>query len=176
MKQKNNLPHIFPPEVINEARKLSIKGNEDKSRIDLRKVCHVTIDGETAKDFDDAVAVEKNARGYRLYVSIADVAHFVQAGSALDKEAYLRGTSIYFPGRVIPMLPENLSNNLCSLVPHEDRLTFSAILDFNADGKLIGKKFKKSIICSRESIVKKKMEFRHFTIFFNHILSFLYFL
>ena len=79
---------------------------------------------ETAKDFDDAVAVEKNARGYRLYVSIADVAHFVQAGSALDKEAYLRGTSIYFPGRVIPMLPENLSNNLCSLVPQGGRLIF----------------------------------------------------
>ncbi len=148
--EKNNLPHIFPPEALAEANKLSINTKETNSRLDLRKVCHVTIDGETAKDFDDAVAVEKTGKGYRLYVSIADVAHFVQQGSALDKEAYLRGTSIYFPGRVIPMLPENLSNNLCSLVPHEDRLTFSAILDFNWSGKLIHKKFSKSVICSRQ--------------------------
>ena len=148
--EKNNLPHVFPPEVLREAEKLSISTKEAEHRLDLRKVCHITIDGETAKDFDDAVAVEKRAKGYRLYVSIADVSHFVQQGSALDKEAYLRGTSIYFPGRVIPMLPENLSNNLCSLVPHEDRLTFSAILDFNSAGKLINKKFTKSVICSKQ--------------------------
>jgi ribonuclease R len=148
--EKNNLPHVFPPAVLDEANKLSISTEESASRLDLRKINHVTIDGETAKDFDDAVAVEKTAKGYRLYVSIADVAHFVQQDSALDKEAYLRGTSIYFPGRVIPMLPENLSNNLCSLVPNEDRLTFTAILDFNPAGKLINKKFSKSVICSRQ--------------------------
>jgi len=147
--EKHNLPHIFPDEVIRQAAQLSFSSNDLHNRLDLRATDHITIDGETAKDFDDAVAVEKTDNGYRLYVSIADVSHFVQPGTPLDKEAYNRGTSIYFPGRVIPMLPEKLSNNLCSLVPHEDRLTFSAILDFNTKGVLLSKKFSKSVICSK---------------------------
>lgn len=150
--EKHNLPHIFPAAALAEAEKLSvgIEGSED--RLDLRAICHVTIDGETAKDFDDAVAVEKKPKGYRLYVSIADVSHFVRTGSALDKEAYQRGTSVYFPGRVIPMLPEKLSNDLCSLVPKQDRLAFSAILDFDTQGNLVNKKFRKSIIQSKRRL------------------------
>ena len=148
--EKHSLPHVFPPEVEKEAASLSMKGAPSDDRLDLRDILHVTIDGETAKDFDDAVAVEKNRRGYRLYVSIADVSHFVRPGSELDKEAYLRGTSVYFPGRVIPMLPEKLSNDLCSLVPDEDRLSFSAILDFDRQGNLTAKKFGKSIIRSKQ--------------------------
>lgn len=147
--EKHNLPHIFPPAVLHEAEALSFGKTEEKGRLDLRDTMHITIDGETAKDFDDAIALEKTRGGYKLYVSIADVGHFVRPGTELDKEAYLRGTSIYFPGRVIPMLPENLSNNLCSLVPGEDRLTFSAILDFNKKGILQTKKFSKSIIRSK---------------------------
>ncbi len=148
--EKHDLPHVFPPEVEKEAAGLSMKGAQTKDRLDLRHILHVTIDGETAKDFDDAVAVEKTRGGYRLYVSIADVSHFVRPGGDLDKEAYLRGTSVYFPGRVIPMLPERLSNDLCSLVPDEDRLSFSAILDFDREGNLTSKKFGKSIIRSKQ--------------------------
>jgi ribonuclease R len=110
----------------------------------------VTIDGESAKDFDDAICVVKNRKGFRLFVSIADVSHFVKPGSAIDREAYSRGTSVYFPGRVIPMLPEKLSNNLCSLVPDEDRFTVSAILDFDRSGSLLTKRFCRSIIRSRQ--------------------------
>ncbi len=92
------------------------------------------------------VAVIKTRKGFRLFVSIADVSYFVRPGSAIDREAYSRGTSIYFPGRVIPMLPEKLSNNLCSLVPGEDRFTVSAILDFDRSGTLLSKRFCRSII------------------------------
>ncbi len=147
--EKHSLPHAFPDDVLQEAAALSLNTAQYKDRLDLRGTCHVTIDGKTAKDFDDAIAVEKKGDGYRLYVSIADVSHFVQPGSLLDQEAYIRGTSIYFPGRVIPMLPEKLSNHLCSLVPGEDRLTFSAVLDFNKNGTLTDKKFSKSVICSK---------------------------
>jgi ribonuclease R len=147
--EKHNLPHAFPDDVLQEAAALGFDKLTYKDRLDLRDTCHVTIDGETAKDFDDAIAVEKKGDGYRLYVSIADVSHFVQPGSLLDKEAYNRGTSIYFPGRVIPMLPEKISNHLCSLLPNEDRLAFSAVLDFNKNGTLVDKRFSKSVICSK---------------------------
>lgn len=119
-----------------------------KGRVDLREIKHVTIDGETARDFDDAVAVIKSKAGYRLYVSIADVSHYVTPGSVLDTEAYQRGTSVYFPTRVVPMLPERLSNNLCSLVPDENRYAFTAILDFDRKGNRIGKQFTRSLIRS----------------------------
>ncbi|MFN2353828.1 MAG: ribonuclease R family protein, partial [Desulfopila sp.] len=148
--EKHNLPHAFPDSVTQEAADLSFDEHDYSNREDLRHIPHITIDGATAKDFDDAIAVEKRSSGFRLYVSIADVSHFVKPGTALDKEAYLRGTSIYFPDRVIPMLPEKLSNHLCSLVPDEDRLTFSAILDFSATGKLKKKNFCKSVIRSRQ--------------------------
>lgn len=148
--EKFSLPHIFSPQAEQEAAALPEDIIAEEGREDLREILHVTIDGETAKDFDDAVAVIKTKKGFRLYVSIADVSHFVSPGSALDRDAYERGTSIYFPGRVIPMLPEKLSNNLCSLVPDRDRLTLTAILDFDRAGTLLHKRFSRSIICSRQ--------------------------
>lgn len=144
------LPLTFPAAVLQEAEKLAAIHECEEGRKDLRKIKHVTIDGETAKDFDDAIAVEKTKNGYRLYVSIADVSHYVRAGSAIDKEAYQRGTSVYFPNLVLPMLPERLSNDLCSLVPDQDRPAFTAILDFNAGGKRTGQQFCKSMIRSRQ--------------------------
>lgn len=148
--EKFKLPHAFSEEAEQESAQLPEEITETKGREDLREVLHVTIDGETAKDFDDAVAVLKTKKGFRLYVSIADVSHFVQPGTALDKDAYERGTSIYFPGRVIPMLPEKISNNLCSLIPDQDRLAFTAILDFDRQGNTIKKHFVKSIIRSHK--------------------------
>jgi ribonuclease R len=147
--EKYKLPDVFSQKTLAEAEHLSEDLSDLKERVDLRDIGHVTIDGETAKDFDDAIAVVKTRNGFRLYVSIADVSHFVKLKTALDKDAYERGTSIYFPGRVIPMLPEKLSNNLCSLVPDKDRLTFSAILDFDRHGNRIKKSFCRSIIRSR---------------------------
>ena len=148
--EKFRLPHHFSDAAQGEADLLSEQITIDGNRQDLRDICHVTIDGETAKDFDDAIAVTATKKGYRLYVSIADVSHFVQPGSALDDEAYLRGTSVYFPGRVIPMLPEKLSNNLCSLIPYVDRLTLTAILDFDRSGKLLDQHFCRSVIRSQQ--------------------------
>lgn len=147
---KHNLPHTFSDQTIAQVEAIPDTIVPSQGRLDLRDIQHVTIDGATAKDFDDAIAVQKIRNGYRLYVSIADVSHYVQPGSALDKEAYERGTSIYFPGRVIPMLPERLSNGLCSLIPDEDRYAFTAILDFDRQGHLRNKEFSKSIICSKK--------------------------
>jgi ribonuclease R len=144
-----NLPFQFSEEVVQETERLDETFTPEQHREDLRTTDHVTIDGESAKDFDDAVSVTKTRKGFRLFVSIADVSHFVTPGSAIDREAYSRGTSIYFPGRVIPMLPEKLSNNLCSLVPGEDRFTVSAILDFDRMGKVLTKRFCRSIIRSQ---------------------------
>lgn len=146
----HDLPHIFNDEVIKETESLQDTFPVGQDRLDLRQTQHITIDGATAKDFDDAICIEKNRKGYRLFVSIADVSHYVSPGSAIDTAAYERGTSIYFPGRVIPMLPERLSNNLCSLVPGEDRYTVTAILDFDRAGKLIKKNFARSIIHSHK--------------------------
>ena len=120
-----------------------------KDRQDLRHIAHITIDGETARDFDDGVAVAENKSGFTLYVSIADVSHYVRPGSALDKEAYKRGTSVYFPTGVIPMLPERLSNGLCSLNPDEDRYAFTAVLQFDKQGKRLKSSFAKSVIRSQ---------------------------
>ena len=148
--EKHNLPHRFSDQTETEVDAISDSITPSKGRLDLRDIQHITIDGETAKDFDDAIAVIKTRKGFRLYVSIADVSHYVQPGSSLDKDAYERGTSIYFPGRVIPMLPEKLSNGLCSLVPDEDRYAFTAILDFNRQGHLLDKSYAKSIITSKK--------------------------
>jgi len=150
--RKFDLPHVFSREVIAQAEALDPETKMSSSRTDLRSVPHVTIDGETARDFDDAVAVESTKDGWRLYVSIADVSHYVRPGSPVDAEAWQRGTSVYFPTRVIPMLPERLSNNLCSLVPDEDRYTFTAVLDFDQQGRRLGKRFIKSIIRSRHRL------------------------
>ncbi len=147
--RKLDLPHLFSPQVEQQVAAIDSAVLPAPGRTDLRAIFHITIDGETARDFDDAVAVIKSAKGYRLYVSIADVSHYVVPDSPLDREAYQRGTSVYFPTRVLPMLPEQLSNNLCSLVPDQDRYTFTAILDFDSSGQLLNKEFCKSLIRSR---------------------------
>lgn len=144
-----DLPHEFSDEVKNQIAKISAKIEVGEGREDLSDIYHVTIDGETARDFDDAVCVEKLKKGFRLYVSIADVSHYVVPGSPLDKEAYQRGTSVYFPAGVLPMLPERLSNDLCSLNPDEDRYAFTAILDFDDTGKRVKSRFCRSVVRSR---------------------------
>ncbi len=143
------LPLKFPSVVLKEARSCQEKITA-QGRRDCRDLLTVTIDGETAKDFDDAVSIEKIPGGYRLWVHIADVSHYVPWDSALDLEARRRGTSVYFPGRVIPMLPKNLSNNLCSLLPKTDRVTFTVEMSFDAKGRLYEKDFYPSIISSDE--------------------------
>ena len=118
------------------------------NRKDLKKLDFVTIDGEDAKDFDDAVYCEKHESDWKLYVAIADVAHYVENNSNIDKEARKRGTSVYFPGFVIPMLPEVLSNNLCSLRPGEDKFTVMAEIIIGKDGKIKSYKFYNALISS----------------------------
>ena len=150
--RKHKLPHKFSDKALQDADTYPDIIPEEKGRLDLRAIAHVTIDGETARDFDDAVAVEKTAKGWRLYVSIADVSYYVKPGSTLDREAYERGTSVYFPNRVVPMLPERLSNNLCSLVPNKPRPAFSAVMEFDRKGKRLAQKFSKSIITSHHRL------------------------
>jgi ribonuclease R len=145
---QSSLREVFPAEVEAEAARLTPVTECADGRVDLRHLPHVTIDGETARDFDDAVCVERTGAGYLLYVSIADVGHYVQTGSLIDREAYLRGTSVYLPDRVLPMLPERLSNDLCSLVPNQDRPAFTAMLSFDAKGKRTGEKYARSLITS----------------------------
>jgi ribonuclease R len=145
------LPYEFPAEVLAESGRVPMQVVEDDlvDREDMRHLNFVTIDGETAKDFDDAVAIEKIDTGYRLRVAIADVAHYVKPGSLLDKEALERGTSVYFPGACLPMLPESLSNGICSLNPRADRLVLVAELDFDTSGKRIGLRFSQAVMHSR---------------------------
>ena len=140
----------FPAEVRREAAlcPFSIDPREIAVREDLRELPIVTIDGEQARDFDDAVFVRRKHGGYELIVSIADVAHYVNPQSAIDQEAYVRGTSVYFPDRAIPMLPEALSNGICSLNPSEDRLTKTVCVEFNAKGEVIRSRFFNSVIRS----------------------------
>jgi ribonuclease R len=142
----------FPPEVYREAMDCpySIPADELAARTDLRGLAIVTIDGENARDFDDAVFVRKLDDHYELFVSIADVAYYVKPDSALDQEAYSRATSVYFPDRAIPMLPEALSNGICSLNPNEDRLTKTACIEFNSRGEVVRSRFFNSIIRSQE--------------------------
>ncbi len=147
--EKFKLPHLFNKEILTETEGFEQPTHIPEKRRDLRHIDHITIDGETAKDFDDAVSVTRTDAGFQLYVSIADVSHFVQPGSALDTEAFARGTSVYFPGKVIPMLPETLSNDLCSLVPGEDRYTVTALLNFDNSGTLVDKDFFRSVILSK---------------------------
>ncbi|MEK6680441.1 MAG: ribonuclease R [Nitrospirota bacterium] len=146
-----NLPRRFPHEAHEEATALYSQPMEDaKKRKDLRGLPTVTIDGERAKDFDDAVSIIRTDAGYRLWVHIADVGHYVGWDSALDIEARKRGTSVYFPDRVVPMLPKELSEDLCSLKPKVDRLAFTVEMDFDARGEKIDAKFYPSIIISNE--------------------------
>jgi ribonuclease R len=154
---KHSLPLRFRKDVEADAAVLELKPLAE-GRLDLRDTKHVTIDGEFAKDFDDAVYVEKTGSGFTLYVSIADVSHYIQLDSRLDKEAYERGTSVYFPGTVIPMLPKEVSNIICSLNPNEDRLTLTVKLRYNSQGELIDKSFHKSIIRSAMRLTYTQVE------------------
>ena len=136
--RKHDLPFEFPRGALDENKKMpdKVRKTELKGREDLRELPLVTIDGETARDFDDAVYCEKKGRGWRLVVAIADVSHYVQPGMALDKEALSRGNSVYFPRRVIPMLPEKLSNGICSLNPDVERLAMVCDMEISAAGKI----------------------------------------
>lgn len=148
----NRLHVTFPDEVLLEASKLDLDepdGDEVLRRLDLRGEPIFTIDGADTKDIDDAVSLSKTDRCYKLGVHIADVSHYVTKGSKLDEEAFYRGTSIYYADQVVPMLPKQLSNGICSLNPQVDRLAFSCLMDVSFDGKLLNYRFEKSVIRSR---------------------------
>ncbi len=178
MIRSHGLPEEFPKSVIKEAEKYSetVPAKAAQNRLDLRELPLVTIDGEDAKDFDDAVYCEaKSGGGFRLYVAIADVSHYVHPKTALDKEAENRGNSVYFPGQVVPMLPEVLSNGLCSLKPNVDRLCLVCIMTITPAGKISRYEFHEAIMRSHArltytkamnllsdqgaSVVKKEYEF-----------------
>jgi ribonuclease R len=150
--RKYHLPHLFSEELLEHARRVArpVGNAEREGRRDFRHLPIVTIDGETARDFDDAVYVEKRRDGWHLQVHIADVAHYVSRDSALDREARLRGTSVYFPDRAVPMLPEQLSNGICSLNPLEDRLVMSVLLELDHRGEVIDAEFTPGVIRSVE--------------------------
>ena len=149
--RSHDIPHEWPSQVSAETSRLveEIREEDLKGRVDLREIPFVTIDGEDAKDFDDAVFAHRHQRGnWTLYVAIADVSHYVTLGSALDEEAINRATSVYFPGHVIPMLPEKLSNGLCSLKPKVDRLTMVCEMEISSDGKMTDYCFYEAVIHS----------------------------
>ena len=152
MIRKHQLPRVFPDKVLAEARAVAFLDDvEANRRRDFRGLPIVTIDGETAKDFDDAVFVTERADGgYELQVHIADVAEYVGAGTDLDLEARLRGTSVYFPDRAIPMLPQELSSDICSLRPNEDRLVLSCIMQLSAAGRIESFEIVEGVIRSAE--------------------------
>lgn len=148
----NGLHTEFPENVLLEAAKCDIdEPDEDEvnRRLDLRGEAIFTIDGADTKDIDDAISITKTDKCYKLGVHIADVSHYVRKGSALDEEAYTRGTSIYYADQVVPMLPKQLSNGICSLNPQVDRLAFSCLMEVSFQGKLMSYSFKKSVIRSR---------------------------
>ena len=148
----HNAPFEFPEEVLSEARKISEGGVQEYSFNNRENLCGMnifTIDGAESKDLDDAVSVEKTDSGYILGVHIADVSHYVRGNSNLDKEAMKRGTSIYYADKVVPMLPKELSNGICSLNPEENRLTLSCFINLDSDGEIISYRFCKSVIRSR---------------------------
>ncbi|HWQ53907.1 MAG TPA: VacB/RNase II family 3'-5' exoribonuclease [Bryobacteraceae bacterium] len=151
--RKHHLPHRFPAEVVEQAQGIPnvIANWELEGRRDFRSQDAVTIDGETARDFDDAVWVDRLPNGnYALHVHIADVSHYVQPGSPIDVEAHLRGTSVYFPDRAVPMLPFELSTNICSLNPHVDRLVVSALMEIDRGGDVVRQEFTPGVIRSAE--------------------------
>jgi ribonuclease R len=153
--RKHRLPHRFPADVLDEAARLpsTIPAPEIARREDFRALDIVTIDGETARDFDDAVWVDTLPNGnYALQVHIADVSHYVRPGSAIEREAALRGTSVYFPDRAVPMLPLELSTEICSLKPKADRLVLSVLLEIDHRGDVVAQRFTRGVICSAERL------------------------
>ncbi len=154
------LPEKFPAEVLREAEKARERMNAEEMarRLDLTKECIYTIDPEDAKDHDDAVSVEKIPNGYRLGVHIADVSFFVPPGSALDKEAFSRGNSVYLPGMVIPMLPEVLSNDVCSLKPNRKRLAYSVFIDIDNKGNLRSWRLAETVIKSQAKLSYEEVQ------------------
>ncbi|MBL8993968.1 MAG: RNB domain-containing ribonuclease, partial [Spirochaetia bacterium] len=177
----------FPGAVNDESTAIHGKGvGEDESRLDLRGDFVITIDGETAKDFDDAISLSFRDGIYHLGVHIADVSHYVEKDSKLDKIAARRGTSVYLIDHVIPMLPEVLSNDLCSLVEGKPRLTFSCLMDIDESGRCLRTTFKKSVIQSRrrttytevQKILDGKLdlgeEFRNKVVLFNQLKQILF--
>ncbi len=162
--RKYDLPYRWPEDVDSQLKKMAnelaavnFDEDDDTSRKDLRTLPLVTIDGSDARDFDDAVYAEKTRSGWRLVVAIADVSHYVQPGSALDTEAYERGTSVYFPNRVIPMLPEELSNGICSLKPDEDRNCMVCDMRFASDGELESYQFYAAVMFSHARLTYEEM-------------------
>ncbi|WAE61359.1 ribonuclease R [Stutzerimonas sp. R40042] len=160
-----DIPHVWPEAVLKEAARLKpeVEEKDKHKRVDLRHLPFVTIDGEDARDFDDAVYCEKPGGwklltgGFRLYVAIADVSHYVKVDSALDKEAVVRGNSVYFPERVVPMLPEELSNGLCSLNPHVDRLAMVCEITLSKSGKMTDYLFYEAVIHSHARLTYNKV-------------------
>jgi ribonuclease R len=146
----HEIPHEFPPAVLAEAAAIPIDVDAATAskRVDLRRLPLVTIDGEDAKDFDDAVYCEPVPEGFRLIVAIADVSHYVRPGAALDEEATKRATSVYFPGYVVPMLPETLSNGICSLKPKVDRLCFVCDMRIDRNGRVLASEFYEAVMHS----------------------------
>ena len=159
--EEYSLPYKFSKENIKEAEELSrLQSKEEyKKRKDLRNITTLTIDPEDAKDFDDAISVEEKEKETNIGIHIADVSHFLKKGTDLDKEAYLRGTSVYLVDRVVPMLPESLSNNLCSLRPNEEKLTFSIIFSFNKKGDVVKHWVGKTIIKSNHRFSYKEAQY-----------------
>ncbi len=154
------LPLEFSPSQIEEAKRVSLEVTEQEigNRIDFRNILTFTIDPSSAKDYDDAISIVKTHRGWRLYVHIADVAHYVDPSSAIFEEAIKRGNSYYFPKRVIPMLPEILSNKVCSLRPEEDKLTLTVVSDFDDQGRIIKQKLMESVIRSNIRLTYEEVD------------------
>ena len=155
-----DIPHVWPDDVLEHASKLGdcVRESDIQHRVDLRKVPLITIDGEDAKDFDDAVYCERTrAGGWKLIVAIADVSHYVHPGDALDREAQNRGNSVYFPEFVVPMLPEALSNGLCSLNPHVDRLAMVCEMRVSEAGKVSRYSFYEAVIHSHARLTYNKV-------------------
>jgi len=156
----HDLPHEWPPQVIRQAEEVEPKvtAAERKGKVDIRNLPLVTIDGEDARDFDDAVYAEQLRNGgFRLIVAIADVSHYVPVGTALDAEAYERSTSTYFPGFVVPMLPETLSNGICSLNPKVDRLCMVCDMEVDAEGEVQHSKFYEAVMYSHARLTYTKV-------------------
>jgi ribonuclease R len=157
--RKHDLPYEWPRDVEHEAKRLpsKVEAKDLKGRKDLRKLPFVTIDGETAKDFDDAVFAERKGKGFTLWVAIADVSHYVKPDDPINHEAYNRGNSVYFPRRVIPMLPEELSNEMCSLKPKVDRLVMVCEMEVTAGGVVKAYEFYPGVIHSHERMTYTKV-------------------